>query len=286
MIDYHIHPDYSIDAEPFSMNSYCQKAVELGLKDICFTPHCEFDPIRQHLDWSVRCGGMLLPMHPVLWLDKYFKDIEECAVHYAPMGLKVKAGLEAGFDLGLEKEIEAVLTEYPFDFVIGSVHCLNHIAISSNRESAGYFRGKSSEKVARGYYKTLREAVVTGLFDVVGHLDIYRRHGTKFLGESINSAFREYIDDVLELMVKTGTGLELNTSSRRYGQGAFYPAVEILKEAVKKGVTSFTVGSDCHRLSELGLRVTEALDIAERCGVKVSVYENRRAEAVSKSGIY
>jgi len=281
MIDYHIHPDYSIDADPFTMESYCQKAQQMGLKEICFTTHCEFDQLRKHLDWYVRCGGETVPMHPARWVDRYFADISACATAYASSGLIVKTGLEAGYDLGLEGEIEKLLVQYPFDFVIGSVHCLDHIAISAMNESSAYFAGKKLRQVAAAYYKTLQEAVSTGLFDVIGHFDIYRRHGHKFFGDEIKKIYEEYIGDVLDLMLKNGTGLEINTSSLRHGQGPFYPSEEILSAAVKSGIKNFTVGSDCHRVSELGQGVGTAIAAANRYGIRLSVYEKRKPKLLS-----
>lgn len=282
MIDYHIHPDYSIDADPFSMDQYCSRAVEIGLGEICFTTHYEFDPVRADLDWFVRCGGKIVPMHPASgWLDTYFAEAAACAVKYAPQGLKVRTGIEAGYDLGLEKKIEEVLLAYPFDFVIGSVHCLDHVAISSKKESMDYYKYKKLHQVAADYYHTLREAVKSGLFDVIGHLDIYRRHGTAFFGEETASVFGSYIEDILKEMVKTKTGLELNTSSFRHGQGSFYPHENILSMARRSGVSVFTAGSDCHRLSELGMGISEAMERGKKLGINVCGFEKRKAIPVS-----
>lgn len=279
MIDYHIHPDYSIDAEPFSMHTYCEKALLLGLKEICFTTHCEFDILRQQLDWYVRCRGEIVPMHPPEWLEYYFEDALKCREMFKASGLNVKVGLEAGYDLGLDKLISKIVNSYPFDFVIGSVHCLDHCAISSGRESAGYYSGKNLIEMAGSYYKTLTEAVKSGLFDVVGHLDIYRRHGTRFFGQAVNDIYREYIADVLKLMASKGMGLELNTSSLRQGQGDFYPAIGILRAALDAGVENFTIGSDCHRIEELGQGVFSGLELGKSMGVNFMVYEKRVPKA-------
>lgn len=275
MIDYHIHPDYSIDAEPFSMHTYCEQALLLGLREICFTTHCEFDILRQELDWYVRCRGNIVPMHPAEWLEYYFEDALKCREIFKASGLSVKVGLEAGYDLGLDEQISRVVDSYPFDFVIGSVHCLDHCAISSGRESMDYYTGKKLTDIAGSYYKTLIEAVKSGLFDVVGHLDIYRRHGARFFDPAINDIYREYINDVLKLMVSKGTGLELNTSSLRQGQGSFYPTEGILKEALRVGVKNFTIGSDCHRIEDLAQGVYHGLELGKAMGIDFKVYEKR-----------
>lgn len=276
MIDYHIHPDYSIDAEPFTMNQYCEKAVAIGLTHICFTSHCEFDETRSEKDWFVRCRGEIVKMHPAKWLESYFEDAYKCRHIYSSYGLDVRIGIEAGYDLGLEEKIKKLLDEYPFDFVIGSVHCLDRIAISSQHESPEYYSVRTLEQAARAYYTTLAEAVKTSLFDVIGHVDIYRRHGTAAYGQQVDEIYREYIPKILQLMQHSGTGIELNTSSLSSGQGSFYPGIGIINEAVKLGIKYFTVGSDCHRIDELGRGVNEAIQQGEALGIKFSVYEKRK----------
>ena len=45
MIDYHIHTKHSgdTDAEPAD---YCDRALNLGIPEICFTDHLELDPAK------------------------------------------------------------------------------------------------------------------------------------------------------------------------------------------------------------------------------------------------
>jgi len=60
--DYHVHPDYSIDASPVKIREYCQKALELGLAEICFTTHIELDPVRREKDNFVNLNGEKVPV--------------------------------------------------------------------------------------------------------------------------------------------------------------------------------------------------------------------------------
>lgn len=266
-----------MDAEEYSIDDYCRRAVELGLKEICFTPHYEFDPLRKEIDWWVRYNGRVMSIEEE-WLPYYIEEVHQAAFKFAPSGLKVKAGLEIGYDLGLGERIHRIVAAQPFDFVIGSVHCIDHVAISSARESAVYYTVQSLERVAELYFTTLREAVTSGLFDVVGHLDIYRRHGYAVYGQAVLQAHRPYLTDILKTMAEKKLGLEVNTSSARHNQEEFYPAREILQAAVEAGVNLYTVGSDAHRINELGRHVKAGLELLTEYGVFASTFTGRVPE--------
>ena len=275
MLDYHIHPNFSIDAEDFTMEEYCKRGVELGLKEICFTPHFEFDPLRKHLDWFARLHGEVVHIGD-RWLEEYFKEGIQLQKQYAQQGITVRLGLEVGYDLGLEEAIAKIVSAYPFDLVLGSVHCIDHIAISSEQESSKYLPGTVIEAVVTKYYQILAHGVDSGLFDVVAHLDLYRRHGTKYFGEQVNKAYQGKLEPILEIMAKKGLGLEINTSSLKQGQDDFYPSKEIIELAWEKGIRIFTTGSDAHRLRELGQGLAQAEAILRKIGTTPSIFSQRK----------
>jgi histidinol-phosphatase (PHP family) len=257
LIDYHIHPDYSIDAQPYSISEYCQRAIELGLKEIAFTPHYEFDITRKEIDWYVRVKGEVRCLSSD-WLESYFIDIDLAKQEFSSHGLVIRAGIEAGYDLGFEEFINKIIKQYPFDYVLGSVHCLDHIAISSKEESSSYFQGKSPKEVLKQYYSTLEEGVKTGLFDMIGHLDIYRRFGYQYFGQSLIDKHLDYAYPIFQEMAKRGIGLEINTSSIKQGFKQFYPGHDLLEAAALARVKNITLGSDAHCINELGRGVKDA----------------------------
>jgi histidinol-phosphatase (PHP family) len=183
--DYHVHPDYSIDASPVKIRQYCLRALELGIVEICFTTHVELDPIRKEKDNFVSLNGERIPVLNPVWLDSYFEEITRAQEEFKFVNLKVKAGIEIGYCPGQEKEIEKITENYPFDFVMGAIHCLDHIAISSMKESPRYFEPRSLSAVQADYFSTLEEAVKTGLFDCIAHVDLYRRYGIRHFGPEI-----------------------------------------------------------------------------------------------------
>ncbi|MEW6276346.1 MAG: histidinol-phosphatase HisJ family protein [Bacillota bacterium] len=276
-IDYHVHPGYSIDAEDTSIFEYCREALRKGLREVCFTPHLEVDPRRRHLDWFVRVNGKIVPMENDRWLDCYFRDLEKARAEFSGAGLVVKAGLEVGFERGSEAAIAKVVGSRPFDFVLGSIHCLEHHAISSLKECRAYFARKDLSSLAEDYFGALQEAVESGLFDCIGHLDLYKRYGYEFFGPAINDLHRGRVEGIFRAMAGRGTGLEVNTSSRRRGLAEFHPGRDILVLAKEAGMQIFTVGSDAHKKTDLGYCTGEAAQLLNEMGLRVSVFTSRRA---------
>jgi|Deesub1362A_J573_1020465.scaffolds.fasta_scaffold00044_120 histidinol-phosphatase (PHP family) len=284
IIDYHVHPDFSIDAEAHSIEAYCRRAVEIGLRGICFTPHFEADPERRSRDGVVRLRGRLHPMDDPVWLEEYFREIETVRRRYGNR-LMIGAGLEVGYEYGQEELFARVLETYPFDYVIGSVHCLEHVAISSSEESGRYFRDKTPEQVAADYFRKLAALVDSGLFDSVGHLDLYRRHGWRYLGRAMDTLHEGWVEPILARMADRGLGLEINSSSIRLGHAECIPGLDLSRLARDHGVRYFTVGSDAHRLSDLASGLDKALAQLAKLKLGVATFLRREVVALDKPRI-
>ncbi|MGI5912428.1 MAG: histidinol-phosphatase [Syntrophomonadaceae bacterium] len=275
--DYHIHPNYSIDASAVQIKDYCYRALELGLTEICFTTHVELEPERKEKDNFVIVKGEKVSVFNRAWLDSYFNEIVQVQELFKGSNLKVKAGVEVGYFPGSEKYIEKIINNYPFDFVLGAIHCLNHIAISSMKESPRYFKPRTLAQVRQDYFKTLQEAVATELFDCIAHLDLYVRYGSRHFGSEILNIHEGVIEPIFKQIAQKGMGLEINTSSRRRGLKEFHPSKKIVAQAVKSGITIFTVGSDAHSLAELGEYLDEAMAILQEFNLTNHVFTQRQA---------
>lgn len=276
MTDYHIHPNFSIDASPATIKEYCHKALALNLAEICFCTHIELDPVRKAKDNFVILNGKKHSVYKLNWLDNYFREITRVQNEFKGSGLKIKAGIEVGYCPGVEHYIEKIISNYPFDFVLGAIHCLNHIAISSKKESPYYFRNRSADTVREEYFTMLMEAVKTNFFDCIAHIDLYRRYGFHYLGSKANTIHRGAIEPIFKEMKKRGMGLEINTSSRRRGLKEFHPSEEILDLAIESGIKVFTVGSDAHSLDELGEGIDEALALLNEKNASNYVFTQRK----------
>jgi len=288
LADYHLHPGYSVDAIPATLRQYCLRALELDLKEICFTPHLEHEWGRPNINNHVRLRGKTVPSYELHWLDEYFREIENAREEFKGNKLIIKAGVEIGYNPQLEELISKVLQEFPFDFVLGAVHSINGVSISSLQECPEYFSLCTLEDLRRDYFHVLTKAVESGFFDCLAHLDIYRRYGYDYYGPEITTMHRGAVEPVLTEAARRNIGLEINTSSIRRGSSEFHPSLEILRLAVDAGVNIFTVGSDAHAPEELGANLEEAFTLLKEMELSAYGFNQRKPYLLpgSTSGSY
>ncbi len=285
MVDYHVHCDYSIDAGG-SVAEFADQALEKGLKEICFTTHCDLDPVRRHHDGRVRLNGSEVEVTSD-WLGSYVEQVRNSSDAMRGRGLTVRCGLEIGYTPGLESMIEPVLGAFDFDFILGGVHTLDGVDIVSAGESTDYFLQKSPREVCEAYYHDLGEAIRSGLFDGIAHLDIYKRCGLDFYGEPLNVAHRGLVEPLLEEMVGRGLSLEINGGGLRKGLGWPFPSPDILKAARDAGLADITAGSDAHQPDQVGFGLEACLKAARDAGFdRIAVFERRSRRGIPLQQVY
>jgi len=262
LADFHIHPDYSIDAEG-SIGQYCDRALKIGLGVICFTAHYDSNPKRAEIDGYWRYNGNRAKLSDSI-VEKYIKDIQKARETYNRLSLDLFCGLEIDYYQGVEEEVERLRAKFPLDFVIGSVHCLDDIAISDESEAPSYFVRRSVDQMADNYFELLLMAARCRGFDCLGHLDYYIRYGREYYGDLINEIEVERFDPVFNMLKKNGIGIEINTSPFKRGGDTFHPSSEIIDRAINCGVAIMSAGSDCHRPADLGKGIVEAYDFLNR----------------------
>lgn len=264
--DCHVHPDYSLDAKG-TIEEYCQKALQIGLKGICFTTHYDIDPQRKEIDAFMRVKGKVTPLS---WdtVNFYLEDIKKAKLKYEPLGLKIKAGLEVDYAPQIEKELGNNLKKFKFDYILGAIHCLEHVAITSSEEAFSYFERRSAEELCEGYYNAFISGVKSNLFHSIAHLDGFKKYALGYYGEKLLEAEREWIEPVLQELKEKKMGLELNTGWFKKGKKKFFPDELILKLACERGIEIISLGSDAHRVEELGLGLKEAILCIEKNKLK------------------
>ena len=96
-------------------------------------------------------------------------------------------------------------------------------------------------------------------YSVLGHLDLIVRYDEKGLYPFEKT--RSYVEQILKKIIQKGKGIEVNTSSHRYGLSDLTPSRAILQLYRELGGRILTIGSDSHKPEHLGayLKETKAL---------------------------
>jgi histidinol-phosphatase (PHP family) len=264
-VDLHVHSTCSADGAS-SIADYARRAVRLGLEEVGFCEHADFDPRDRSYDY----------------LDLARYDREMAAARAAAPGVRLRQGVEITYQASLEEEIRGWLAERRWDYVVASVHLVDYAdgwaMVSEPRAVEEYFVAHTQRQAYEPYFEELLRAVRSGLGDVVGHFDLVKRYGAGHYGPFRPEDFEEEIRAVLRAAVEGGMGLEINTSGLRQLPGEPYPGLTVLGWYREMGGEILTIGSDAHEAHHLGYGLGEALALARAAGFPaVSIFEGRRA---------
>ena len=276
MIDYHVHTQHSIDAQG-TIDEYCAQAVTIGLNEICFTNHCELDPERN--DNFIRFNGQQeLFSHDGLL--KLQSEVHAARDRYKSHGLAVKFGIEVGYFPGIEQRLNEIIQGTELDFMIGAIHCLDHICIDSSRECGRYFEHHSVREYIENYYASVASLIKSGMFDSLAHIDVHKKYGRDHYGNAMDDVPKDLLNNVFRLIRENGIAFEINTAGMRF-MNEFYPAPELMRVAREQGIACITIGSDSHKPEDLGKDLILGIEYLKSHGFReVLRFDKRTPQAV------
>ncbi len=244
--DYHVHCMFSDDSW-YPPEHVCEDAWRHNLDEICFTDHVDYGikpDWKDALDAKVMMGQRVVNVD----YDAYFPCIADLRKEWEGR-LNVRCGLEFGVQTHTIPQFDALWDAWgdQLDFVLLSIH-----QVGDREFWTGEFqKGRSQEEYNRAYYQELYDVTTTfEHWSVLAHLDLIKRYDP--MGILDFPANRDLVAATLEHVIKTGKGIELNTSSVRYGLKDSQPAREILELYRDLGGTIVTLGSDSHAPEHLG----------------------------------
>ncbi|WP_339229959.1 histidinol-phosphatase HisJ family protein [Oceanobacillus sp. FSL K6-2867] len=246
MFDYHIHSDFSADCNT-PMETTIEKAITLGLNEICFTEHIDYD--YPDKEWVFEFD-----------LKKYDDKIKQMQQKYSNQ-IRIKKGVEIGLQPHLLERYETLMQNEVFDFVICSMHATAGIDLHSGE----FFKGKTVDEAYQIYYEELLACIRKfKSFSVLGHIDLVKR----YTEEKSTNHFHEILSAIFKEIIAAGKGIELNTSGYRYGLESGMPSPDILKLYKECGGEIITIGSDSHVETTLAYQFKEALALLDTIGFK------------------
>ena len=169
-------------------------------------------------------------------------------------------------------QYQRLFSSYPFDFIILSIHEVGDKELWTQ----DFQRGLTQQEYNERYYEAKLELVRTYHdYSVLGHLDLITRYD--LVGVYPFERVRPIIEEILKVVIADGKGIEVNTSSHRYGLSDSTPSEDILRLYHELGGEVITIGSDSHAPEHLGAYLAEAQDQLRSLGYRYTcTYEGMK----------
>ena len=246
LADYHVHSEYSHDSIT-PMERQAKQAVKLGLSELCFTDHMDY------YDGS-DCS-------------RYFAELAKVKQEFSGR-LVIRSGWEFGLQRHTIRDFEELYSRYgdKLDFVLLSIHEVDDLDLWGHQ----YQHGKSQAKYTLGYYEELLRVIQAYHdYSVLAHVDLIARYDVKHgISPYPFAKIRDIVAEILTTAIADGKGIELNTSSWRYGLSETTPSREILELYRDLGGEILTLGSDAHNPDYVGAHFEEGREILRSLGYR------------------
>jgi histidinol-phosphatase (PHP family) len=169
-----------------------------------------------------------------------------------------------------------VLAQYPFDYVLGSLHWVGADFVFDDK-----FYKRPAAEAFGAFFGELAVMTLAGGFDVLSHFDLPARMSRPFYGDYDPTPFAEPIRAVLANCVAHGIALDINTAALRRNTPTLTPGEVVLRWYRELGGERITLGSDSHRPANLGANLKDAIAAARAAGFRyVTSYQQRVAHMV------
>lgn len=245
-----------------TLRHMCEKAVEKEFDILGFSGHSYMN---ESETWCMSVEGT----------RDYIREVKELQKEYDGK-LEIYLGVE-------EDTTNRMVVKEPFEFVIGSVHILQHnglcLPVDFNSGILEFMQeawySGSFIRMAEVYYEEIRKMRTWDEVDIVGHLDLITKFNedesfVRFDDPAYVKAASDTIDALAGVKI-----LEVNTGAigRGYRKSP-YPYKNLLEYMCEKNV-QICLNSDCHNAEWLDCHFRESLDLIKACGYRSMMKKTR-----------
>lgn len=255
MIKQNLHTHSQYDDGKDAIDENVQKAQERGFTILGFSGH----------GYYAKDDSSMMPEKT----KQYIQDVRQ-AQQQAPNGLKIYLGIE-------EDSMAPIENVEDFDYVIGSVHYLEHngkiypIDYSQEQFDEMLKEGYQNDinALAKDYYLAIERQAQNPNIQIIGHLDLiakYNEDQTYYCFD--DPKILSYAKIAIEQLVKAGKIFEMNSGAmaREY-RNSPYPSIELLK-LIYEANGKILINTDCHDKEYLDYGMQICLDLAKQIGFK------------------
>lgn len=255
MTDYHMHSILSDGKN--SYEEMLEAAIGKGLDEIGFSDHLCLKPV----DWAISNVDIPVMTEQITRLKECYKD-----------QISIKFGIEVDYLPGMEEEIKTLIHSLPLDYVIGSVHFIGDWNFDTDKSLYGKW---PNDELYRMYFELVQQAARSGLFDIIGHLDIIKKF--RIYPETDQSAL---IDETLKTIKENNLVVEVNTGGLDRPCAELTPAPGIIRQCAQYRIP-LTMTSDAHKTEQIARHFESTADLLRESGINELVrFEKRKRQTV------
>ncbi|MDP2888712.1 MAG: histidinol-phosphatase HisJ family protein [Bacteroidota bacterium] len=250
MVDYHMHSILSDGKD--SYEEMVRVAISKGLDEIGFSDHVCIKPV----DWAISLIDIPVMTEQIMDLKLKYKN-----------QIKIRYGIEMDYFPGSEKELKELIESLPVDYVIGSVHFIGDWNFDTDQSLYGKW---PNDQVYGEYFELIQQAAVSGLFDIIGHLDIIKKF--RIYPESNQN---KLFEDTIRIIKKHDLVVELNTGGIDRPCADYTPGPKLLEMCYRHNVP-VTLCSDAHNADQIARHFESAIELLTQIGYQEIVgFKNR-----------
>lgn len=252
------------------------------------------DSAEKMVEGAIACGCTTLGFsgHSCLERENHWTMSRETQTEYINEVLRLREKYKDSIEilLGIEQDYDSDAPQYPFDYVIGSVHAVEKngllFDVDSTPESFNYilnelYQGNSSELI-KDYYSRVANVVDVTNCDIIGHFDLVTKFNER-LGfvDTDSKQYRSLALEALDALIEKNKIFEINTGAISRGWRKMpYPQDFLLKRLAEKKA-NVILSSDSHSKDTVLYFFDEAIEYAKSCGVgELCIYKNKKFEKI------
>ena len=240
---------------------FADEAIRQGFTSLGFSAHA---PVNFPTDWTISPARV----------GDFYSEIHRLKREYAGR-LDIYCGLEADFFPDIMPEIQALYSDYKWDYIIGSIHFIGIFpngrrwCMDSTHEEflEGWREIMDSDPLRpiRVFFEMTREMVRVMKPDVIGHMDkIKMQYRPGCMVPDTHPFFREQVMTALEEIAASSCIVEINTKGQT---DDFFPAQWTFAEMQKMGIP-VTISSDAHKPHALSYRFKQVEELLREAGYR------------------
>ncbi|MBN1645767.1 histidinol-phosphatase [Candidatus Woesearchaeota archaeon] len=264
MISINLHTHTSWSDGKNSISEMLQSARAKGFKIYAITDHFQTKNAVEYSNFKLTVKEDNL--------KPYLNAIEKEAEAFPE--LLVLKGVEVDYYSQFEDEIQATLEKYDLDVVIASIHNILPDCFDNGPEFWEKTAASQGGAVMfyRKYFDWVGKAAKSGLFDIIGHLDLVKlfNKDERYFSEG-DAEYVKTVKKCLKAIKESGIAVEINCEGWSKPAAREYPSRWIF-HLLKQADVDISLGGDSHDINSIDANYQLAEELLHEIGITRLVY--------------